>query len=288
MVVTPPDLLCAKQPTTSEEFPDSKTKNEMTDAETSVTVESALEKEHNDNDLALTDSDDGASSSANGHYKHETLSFDSFDNSSLHQAKIETTGNKWHNSDHINRDECDVKAKNIIELQEQIRPELVSLIKEHRLLRLVEGERFPEYTNKGHRNKYKYWFCRLSNNHKALHYGECRENETNPKVDELENKLLLSEVKRLILGRDCPHMKDNKSKRSTINLAFSLVYENDQEGILNFVAPDEKTYGYWIDGLRALMNQEMISEEFHKDLKMLSQIEVKMKSLNLEEIDMTR
>ena len=33
----------------------------------------------------------------------------------------------------------------------------------------------------------KYWFCRLSPNHKVLHYGDCEENDT-PSTDQLASK----------------------------------------------------------------------------------------------------
>ena len=50
---------------------------------------------------------------------------------------------------------------------------------------------------------------RLSPNHKVLHYGDCTELAT-PSLDELPNKLPVHEVRALVAGRECPHMKDNK------------------------------------------------------------------------------
>ena len=57
------------------------------------------------------------------------------------------------------------------------------------------------------RVKDKYWYVRLSPNHRVLHYGDCDEKMI-PSVDELPNKLPVTEINYLTVGKDCPHMKD--------------------------------------------------------------------------------
>lgn len=51
---------------------------------------------------------------------------------------------------------------------------------------------------------------RLSPNHKVFHYGDCTE-QASPALDELPNKLAVHDVKALVTGRECPHMKDVRS-----------------------------------------------------------------------------
>lgn len=57
--------------------------------------------------------------------------------------------------------------------------------------------------------KDKFWFVRLSQNHKALHYGDC-DDKSVPTIEELPNKLGVVDIKALLTGKDCPHMKDAK------------------------------------------------------------------------------
>lgn len=40
-----------------------------------------------------------------------------------------------------------------------------------------------------------------------FHYGDCDEKNT-PSVEELPNKLQVTEIKALVTGKDCPHIKD--------------------------------------------------------------------------------
>lgn len=72
------------------------------------------------------------------------------------------------------REECESTASAIVSLKEKLRPEIVALIREQRLGFLVEGTRFSKFI-RGTRSKDKFWYVRLSPNHKVLHYGDCDE-----------------------------------------------------------------------------------------------------------------
>lgn len=165
------------------------------------------------------------------------------------------------------------------ETTEAIRSDVVDLIAKQRLLRLVEGGRFLKYSAKGQRVKDKYWLCKLSPNHRTIHYGDIDDNRKT-QLDELPNRINVSDIKRILIGKDCPHTKDGHMKKTTVDLAFSIVYESDHEDHLNFVSIDQKTFSYWTDGLNSLLKNPMVSEEFQKDLQMLSKIEVKMRCMN--------
>lgn len=162
---------------------------------------------------------------------------------------------------------------------EAIRPDIEELIAKQRLLRLVEGGRFLKYSAKGQRIKDKYWLCKLSPNHRTLYYGDI-EDGRKAQLDELPNRINVTDIKRLIVGRDCPHTKDGHMKKSTVDLAFSVIHESDHEDHLDFVSIDHKTFCYWTDGLNALKKQPMVSEEFKKDLQILSNVELKMRCMN--------
>lgn len=161
-----------------------------------------------------------------------------------------------------------------------IEADVISLIAKQRLLRLVEGGCFLKYSPKGQRIKDKYWCCKLSPNHSALYYGDVEDVNKIPQFDELPNKINISDIKKLIIGKDCPHTKDGHMKKSSIDSAFSILYVSEPEDYLNFVAKDHKIFCYWIDGINSLLNSNMDSEEFQKDYQILLKVESMMRSMN--------
>jgi engulfment/cell motility protein 1 len=114
-----------------------------------------------------------------------------------------------------------------------------------------------------------------------LCYGDCDENKV-LSVDEMPHKFAIIDIKQLMVGKDCPHMKDIKSKKSTFSLAFSLIPDAEQESPLNFVAQNEKIFDYWIDGINALLGLEMTSKEMNNDLETLLSMDIKLRLLDTE------
>ncbi|XP_055376540.1 engulfment and cell motility protein 1 [Condylostylus longicornis] len=180
------------------------------------------------------------------------------------------------------KEECESTAPSIIALKEKISPEILDLIKQQRLNFLTAGSRFSKYT-RGTRNKDKFWYARLSSNQKIIHYGDCDEKSV-PTIDELANKVAVTDIKQLLVGKECPHMKGRKSVG---NLCFSIVFDNMDLATLDFVAPDEKTFSYWTDGINALILQDMCSQEKNQDFKLLLSMEIKLRLLDCEGIDLS-
>ncbi|CAF98895.1 unnamed protein product [Tetraodon nigroviridis] len=83
------------------------------------------------------------------------------------------------------------------ELKERLKPELLELIRQQRLNRLCQGTMFRKISSR--RRQDKRWFCRLSPNHKMLHYGDVDDDEV-------------------------------------LDLAFSITYDVEEYS-LNFIAP---------------------------------------------------
>ena len=77
-------------------------------------------------------------------------------------------------------------------------------------------------------------------------------------------------------------MKESKSKKSTFQLAFSLLTDGEEQQSLNFVAPDERTFDFWVDGLNSLLGNRMSSKEVDADLELLLAMEIKLKLLETE------
>uniref|UniRef100_A0AAY4ELJ4 ELMO domain-containing protein n=1 Tax=Denticeps clupeoides TaxID=299321 RepID=A0AAY4ELJ4_9TELE len=170
------------------------------------------------------------------------------------------------------------------ELRERIQPEILELIKQQRLNRLCEGSCFRKLGNR--RRQEKFWFCRLSLNHKVLHYGDLDESpQGEVPFEMLTDKIPVSDIKSVVTGKDCPHMKEKsalKQNKEVLELAFSILYDPDEA--LNFVAPNKYEYCIWTDGLCALLGREMGSDLTRSDLDTLISMEMKLRLLDLENI----
>uniref|UniRef100_A0AAX7SFG1 ELMO domain-containing protein n=1 Tax=Astatotilapia calliptera TaxID=8154 RepID=A0AAX7SFG1_ASTCA len=188
---------------------------------------------------------------------------------------------KIRQSERMNQE--DFQSRPILELREKIQPEIMELIKQQRLNRLCEGTCFRKISSR--RRQDKFWYCRLSPNHKVLHYGDLEESpQGEVPHDSLQDKLPVADIKAVITGKDCPHMKEKGAlkQNKVLELAFSVLYESDE--YLNFIAPDKHEYCVWTDGLNALLGKEMTSEYTKSDMDTLLSMEMKLRLLDLENI----
>ncbi|KAJ7413084.1 Engulfment and cell motility protein 2 [Willisornis vidua] len=150
------------------------------------------------------------------------------------------------------------------ELREKIQPEILELIKQQRLNRLCEGSSFRKIGNR--RRQERFWYCRLALNHKVLHYGDLEDNaQGEVTFESLQEKTNYENVLLEVL-----------------ELAFSILYDPDET--LNFIAPNKYEYCIWIDGLNALLGKDMSSELTKSDLDTLLSMEMKLRLLDLENI----
>uniref|UniRef100_A0AAY4EKV2 ELMO domain-containing protein n=1 Tax=Denticeps clupeoides TaxID=299321 RepID=A0AAY4EKV2_9TELE len=164
----------------------------------------------------------------------------------------------------------DFQSPPIIELRERIQPEILELIKQQRLNRLCEGSCFRKLGNR--RRQEKFWFCRLSLNHKVLHYGDLDESpQGEVPFEMLTDKIPVSDIKSVVTGKDCPHMKE----KSALKQNKVRPYDPDYQTSL---------FGWRSYGLCALLGREMGSDLTRSDLDTLISMEMKLRLLDLENI----
>ena len=169
-----------------------------------------------------------------------------------------------------------LKSKPVQELCAEIRPEIIQLVKEERLRHLVEGASFPKI--KRGRDRDQFFYCRLSPNHKVLHFGDYSGNQP-PSLEALDKKIQVSEM-RLEVGSSCPHAQAKKSANQNI---FSLFYEGEEH--LDFIAPNETVFNIWIDGLSVLLGKPMQSKASVEDVETLLNMDLKLRLLDIENIN---
>uniref|UniRef100_A0A5G2QVJ7 Engulfment and cell motility 3 n=1 Tax=Sus scrofa TaxID=9823 RepID=A0A5G2QVJ7_PIG len=177
-------------------------------------------------------------------------------------------------------------APPILELREKLKPELMGLIRQQRLLRLCEGTLFRKISSR--RRQDKLWFCCLSPNHKVLQYGDVEEGAGPPAAESLPEQLPVADIRALLTGKDCPHVREKgsgKQNKDVCELAFSVSYDHgEEEAYLNFVAPSKREFHLWTDGLSALLGSPMGSEQTRLDLEQLLTMETKLRLLELENV----
>ncbi|MFT7810501.1 engulfment and cell motility protein 3 [Arapaima gigas] len=174
-------------------------------------------------------------------------------------------------------------APPVLELKERLKPELLELIRQQRLTRLCHGTLFRKISSR--RRQDKLWYCRLSPNHKVLHYGDVEEDTETPPIETLQEKIPVADIKALLTGKDCPHMKENKGKQTkeVLDLAFSITYDVEEYS-LNFIASSRTDFCLWTDGLSVLLGREMTSECMRSELEILLSMEIKLRLLDLENV----
>ncbi|KAK1161921.1 engulfment and cell motility protein 3 isoform X1 [Acipenser oxyrinchus oxyrinchus] len=174
-------------------------------------------------------------------------------------------------------------APPVLELKERLKPELLELIRQQRLNRLCHGTLFRKISSR--RRQDKLWYCRLSPNHKVLHYGDVDEESETPPIEALQEKIPVADIKALLTGKDCPHMKVSRSSliKEVLDLAFTITYDLE-EYQLNFVASSRTDFCLWTDGLNVLLGKDMTSECTQSELDILLSMEIKLRLLDLENI----
>ncbi|KAI6655930.1 Engulfment and cell motility protein 1 [Oopsacas minuta] len=165
------------------------------------------------------------------------------------------------------------KAKPVMELRDRLQPQILDLIKRQRLNQLVKGESFSDPKRK------KTIFCRLTQNHKFLHYGEVEGNKV-PSIEELEKKIQVNQMKELLLGKDIVF----KSKNKTESHALGIVFSGGEDKRLELLATDERKFCVWIDGIRILLGQQPDSDLAISDMETLLNMDMKIHLLAIENI----
>ncbi|CAN8186932.1 unnamed protein product [Coccothraustes coccothraustes] len=151
----------------------------------------------------------------------------------------------------------------VLELREKLKPELLELIRQQRLLHLCEGTLFRKISSR--RRQDKLWYCRLSPNHKVLHYGDVEEGVQSPPIESLTEKIPVADMKMLLVGKECPHTKEKssgKQNKDVLELAFSIVHDVE-EYCLNFIAPTR----YEPKGKAGTKGKKQIFEENRETLR---------------------
>ena len=157
-------------------------------------------------------------------------------------------------------------------LKDVIKPDILSLIQEQRLNYICEGTKFLRQ-KKGSNSKYV--FVKLSSNKKTIHHGDWKDSDSVPEIEQLKERISVSDIKTFLTGNECVQTKNNQRSDTFL----TVICDNSQ---LELIAQNEKDFHYWCDALNTILGKEMTSIEMEKDLDMLLGHEVELRLLDLE------
>ncbi|CAI9744310.1 Hypothetical predicted protein [Octopus vulgaris] len=177
-----------------------------------------------------------------------------------------------------NKEAWESQAEPIVELRKQITPDIREMIKRQRMNYLMAGTLFCKITTKGGKLKEKHWW-QLAPNLKTFHYGDWNSEET-PTLEQLPNKLSVVDIKSLVVGKDCSHVKENRKKNIAAEMCFSVIPVTTIPQ--NFLAGSQLEFDMWTDGINALLNNKMVSTQEKSDMEMLLGMEIKLRLLDTE------
>lgn len=167
----------------------------------------------------------------------------------------------------------------IKELEEMMKPDILDLIQRQRLTCMVQGERFFK-SRKDNRDRVRYVYCKLSPNHKNFYFGDWNSDKDSPSIEQLTRRIPVSDIKDANFGdAGGPGAGRGHGK----NLSISITYGTGET--LDIQALDQKTFDYWTDGINILRREDMKSAKFAEQLESLLSLEVKLKLLHLNGID---
>jgi len=170
-------------------------------------------------------------------------------------------------------------------LKAHLSHEIEELIQQQRCNFMVEGTKFQRLKKNGEVLKGQYRYIKLHTNHKTIYVGDWNSDKSVPTIEDLEPKIQVQDIKDIQTGASCVFLKEYGQKvvPELQKTAFSVLGEN---GSLDCVAADELTFNYWIDGFNTLLGKKMSSGDYLKEKEILLNMEVKLRLLDLEGVDL--
>lgn len=175
-----------------------------------------------------------------------------------------------------------IESKPVQVLKEHLKGEIDELVQQQRYNFMVEGTRFPRHKKDGQQLKGQYKYVKLHTNRKTIYAGETSEKNI-PSIEDLEPKIQVQDIIEVTTGKDVEFLKDYR-KEAIAEMAKRAICVRAESGSLELVAPDVKTYNYWLDGINILRGLPMTSKDYENEKKILLSMEVKLRLLDLEGI----
>ncbi|KAL4971860.1 ELMO/CED-12 family-domain-containing protein [Aspergillus desertorum] len=208
----------------------------------------------------------------------------------------------------------DAWGQHLRQVREELQHEALQFVKEQRIRCLLQGAWFPIgdiSKTEGKPSSPKWKYVQLSHNRRFLHFGDFESMEfSRPELDVLPGKIDLSTVSSVVsnvsaspdnssaTAKSVPHQRVSSTKITIQGYVFSAGASDDpkktnghsrtasratqKEVILLTLRPESPSVASeWLDGLLMLLNQQPITAETSKLIKLISNYGLKIRLLNV-------
>ncbi|KAF4529138.1 hypothetical protein B566_EDAN017489 [Ephemera danica] len=171
------------------------------------------------------------------------------------------------------------EKKSLLQLKEILKPEYLILIRKQRLNVLCAGS-YVKYFSKANKIKNKVMFAKYVPSKKLFEFVDEEDRCNNFCVE-------LYQIKSIVVGQDCTHVKTSRGQKLRPEFAFSLMLLPDMEpNCVNLAATSEKQLCYIMDGFRTLLGMEMTSSVYEEELQSLLDVHVRLQLLDAHGVDL--
>ncbi|KAL4947432.1 ELMO/CED-12 family-domain-containing protein [Aspergillus filifer] len=205
----------------------------------------------------------------------------------------------------------DVWGQHLRQVREELQHEALQFVKEQRIRCLLQGAWFlndgePKIDGKSAASRWRY--AQLSHNRRFLHFGDFESMEKHPDLDVLPGKIDLSVVSSVVSNVSASPDNSSSTEKSSpqrvsstkitihgyvnTNVVSSDTPKNghsrsasratQREATLLTLRPESPSVASeWLDGLLMLLNQQPITAETSKLIKLISNYGLKIRLLNV-------
>ncbi|KAJ3140857.1 hypothetical protein HK100_008732 [Physocladia obscura] len=192
-------------------------------------------------------------------------------------------------------------------LRDKLKESNYEFIKEQRITCLLNGAWFPVIKERG-RAKNLNRFYRLNSNREFLHYGDFKDTNSLPSLDQLPHKIEISQITDILTGHSSSVIKTRHGAQENPKLTFSIATSQESTNSTNddypaspmialsssqqqqqtpsttladFVCLNPIQFSEWIDGFNMLLNKAPATDETRELIHQLTEHELQLSLLGI-------
>lgn len=182
------------------------------------------------------------------------------------------------------------EPESVKKLKMVVKKEILELIKQQKLAYLTDGCVFKvlkgqQPKEKGKNVGQQYLFAKVSDNHQELGWAPISDVAERPAS--LANTVKIPEILSVVTGGEVPSYAKKKGAEDVMALSFAYICKDEKLSV-EFLANTRDDFVNWVDGMKALIGKAMDCTETIDEAKTLVTLEMKVRLLDLEGIDIPK
>lgn len=181
------------------------------------------------------------------------------------------------------------EPESVKKLRTVVKKEILELIKQQKLAYLTDGCVFKvlkgQPKEKGKNVGPQFLYAKVSDNHQELGWAPIADAAERPAS--LPNIVKITEIVSVATGAEVPSYAKKKGPEEVMALSFAYICK-DEKLTVEFLASTRDDFVNWVDGMKALIGKAMDCTETLDEAKTLVGLEMKVRLLDLEGIDIPK